>query len=243
MPKQLPDINLTFEYQVAQKRVFRWVERKGEQYLMLKAPQILETGGQRSGKTSSKLIYGIQEYCLRYEGCAILVLRRTIKELDEGVIADLHALVDNKIFHFNKSDRVATFQNGSRIVFGGCATGAERDIEKYLGTGYPYILVDECGQFSPSIWHRLRLRNIVNPGCRPDQYGNMPIPCIVGCTNPIGAWWAFYRTVFVKKEPWEKEDGATIMLSCFTRNWRDGGGQLLSFMDSARMRSRSAMFS
>lgn len=177
------------------------------EYLRLRARQVLECGGIRSGKTLGKLIYGVQEYCLRYPHCDILVLRRTIKELDEGVINDLHALVPNELFDFNKGNRVATFKNGSRIVFGGCATGAERDIEKYLGQAYPYILVDEAAQFSPTIWQRLYSRNLVNTACKPDENGKLPIPAIVGCTNPIGAWWSYYRTVFIDKRPFDSEDG------------------------------------
>jgi hypothetical protein len=183
------------------------MDRGGVPYLQLRAQQTLELGGRRSGKTLGKLAYGIQEYCLRYPGCSILALRRTVKELDEGVINDLHAIVPKELFDFNKGSKVATFVNGSRIVFGGCSTGAERDIEKYLGTGYPYILVDECAQFSPTVWQRLITSNIVNVGCQPDEHGNLPLPAIVGCTNPIGAWWQFYKTIFIDKRPWEPMEG------------------------------------
>ena len=201
-----PEVKIDFAYQPSQKKAFVWTERGGGTYLQLRSPQTLEVGGQRSGKTLAKLIHGVQDYCLRFENCSILVLRRTRKELDEGVINDFHSLVPSDLYDYNKTDRVATFRNGSRVVFGYCATGSERDIEKYLGTAYAYILVDECSQFSPTVWERLLARNTIGTGLKPDERGNFPIPRIVGCTNPIGAWWSYYKTVFIDKRPWEPMD-------------------------------------
>ena len=439
---------LKFEYSVAQKRLFRTMKRGGGTYLQLKSPQSLDVGGQRSGKTVGKLMFGVQEYCLRYGHCDMLVLRRTTPELDSGAIADFKAFVPEGLYDFNHSSRVATFKNGSRIVFASCVrkgslitterglvpiefvttndrvltrkgyrrvkwaglTGVrttikfdniwltpehlvysegkfipaeellcqkdsgktvllcrqkwsysrasffgaiqqapvqvedtnissdggirntlhsterstnfitafirkiwtyitktttgittlrtisnclnelpiesitdqlsipwsvnaasfveinstqstpineqhalnyveeyrlqenrrdtsqpvpvydltieevpeffangilihncpnnvERDIEKYLGQAFPYILVDECAQFSPTVWMRLYARNLVNAACERDEHGNLPVPSMAGCTNPIGQNWDFYYTVFIKGKPWEQEDG------------------------------------
>lgn len=213
MPKGLVSntpIEFLFKMQASQKRALKYVQRKGGTYLELKAPQNLEIGGQRSGKTTGKLIFGIQNYCLRFTKCDALVLRRTIPELD-SVIQDFKTFVPKALYGdgkgFNASTRVVTFNNGSRVVFGGCANDTERDIEKYLGQAYPFILVDECSQFSPDIWQRLFARNLVNASCEEDEHGNLPTPAIVGCTNPIGAHWTYYHTTFVKKEPWVREEG------------------------------------
>ena len=211
-PKNPPGvIKIDFAYQEAQKKLLTYVTRNGGTYLELKAKQNLEVGGQRGGKTLSKLMHGVMDYCLRFPKCDILVLRRTVPELDQGAIRDFKTFVpgENEVYTFNHTTRVATFvHNGSRVVFAGCATNVERDIEKYLGQAYPYILVDECAQFSPDVWERLYLRNLVNAACEPDEHGNLPTPRIVGCTNPIGQWWEYYHTVFVKGEPWIKEEGA-----------------------------------
>lgn len=224
-----PGPQFKFEYQPAQRRSLSWVTRNGGRYLELQAPQHLEVGGQRSGKTCGKLIYGIQHYCLRYAKCDMLALRRTTPELDSGMIKDLHELVPNELFEFNKASRVATFRNGSRIVFGSCPNDVERDIEKYLGTAYPFILVDECAQFSRDVWERLSIRNLISVGCTPDENGNLPVPAIVGCTNPIGKGWDYYHTVFVKREPFEKEDGMQKMRD--GSYWAPRGGEMVCIYD------------
>lgn len=97
------------------------------------------------------------------------------------------------------------FANG--ILVHNCATGSERDIEKYLGQAYPFMLIDECSQFSADVWQRLYARNLVNANCKEDKWGNLPVPAMVGCTNPIGAHWEYYHTLFVKREPIDKEEG------------------------------------
>jgi len=51
-------------------------------------------------------------------------------------------------------------------------------------------------------------RNIVNAACVHNAHGHLPIPFIVGCTNPLGPYYEYYRTVFVQKEPFEKPEGA-----------------------------------
>ncbi len=205
------EFKLTFQYQPKQKQLFRYVSRNGGMYLEMKARQCLEVGGQRSGKTTSKLVYGVENYCLKYKHCDMLVLRRTFSELDSGAIQDFFKFfpkdVADPIYTFNQTTRVATFKNGSRLVFAGCVNNKERDIEKYLGQAFPFILVDECGQFSDYAWNLLYARNLVNVQCEPDEHGNLPTPAIVGCTNPTGAFWTYYHTKFVKQEPWERFEG------------------------------------
>jgi hypothetical protein len=79
--EQPKEFKLSFQYQPKQKALFQYVSRNGGMYLQLKAPQCLEVGGIRSGKTNGKLVYGIENYCLKYKHCDMLVLRRTISEL------------------------------------------------------------------------------------------------------------------------------------------------------------------
>ena len=180
---------------------------------LAKADKRLAVGGIRSGKTTGALMYGLFRYVLKYPGVDILILRRTFRELEAGAITDLRtfATVDGKpTFEWNDTKHIATFpiydvegklQGTSRAFFGSCTHNRERDIEQYLGQGYPFILLDECGQFSPDAWELLLSRNTVNPGCKPDAYGNLPRPVIWGCTNPIGPFWLYYKTLFVDKKP------------------------------------------
>lgn len=200
-------VRFDFVYQAAQKRLLRTVQRGGGTYLQLAARQCLEVGGIRSGKTVGKLIFFVQNYCLKFPNCDILILRRTFPELEAGVIQDFKTFIPKELYSWNQATHVATFVNGSRAVFASCVNNQIRDIEKYLGQSYPGILVDEAGQFSPDAWMLLYTRNLVNSSCREDEYGNLPIPSIAGCTNPIGPYWEFYHSLFVLQEPWEKEEG------------------------------------
>lgn len=205
--KSSGDVELKFEFMPVQKKLFQYVSRNGGTYLQLKAGQCLEIGGIRSGKTTGKLMFYVINHCLRFSKCDILILRRTFSELESGVIQDFLTHVPKELYDFNKSTHVATFTNGSRVVFAGCVNNKERDIEKYLGQSYSGILVDECGQFSPNAWELLYSRNTVNAACEEDEHGNLPIPSITGCTNPLGPYWEYYHSQFVLKEPWEKVDG------------------------------------
>lgn len=198
---------LTFKFMPAQRRSLMNVRRGAGTYVTLKSPQCLEIGGIRSGKTVGKLMHFVLNYCLRWSYCDILVLRRTFSELEQGVITDFKTFVPQELYTYNAQSHIATFKNGSRVIFAGCVNNQMRDIEKYLGQSYPAILVDECGQFSPEAWMLLYSRNLVNARCQPDEHGNMPVPTIVGCTNPLGPFWEFYHSVFVIKEPWQHEEG------------------------------------
>jgi hypothetical protein len=202
------NLNKIFEFQPKQTELIRPTSVDGIIYHLPVAPQCLSVGGIRSGKTSGWLMYLVINYCLAWEKCDILVLRRTFKELESGAIADFKAFVPPELYTYNPTSHVATFFNGSRVVFGHCQNNKERDIEQYLGQAYPGILVDECGQFSPEAWMMLYSRNTVNASCLPNAHGHMPIPCIVGCTNPLGPHYEYYRTVFVQKEPWQRPEEA-----------------------------------
>jgi len=197
-----------FNLQPKQTELLRPLMRDGIMYIQPKAHQCLSVGGIRSGKTVGWLLYFIQHYCFKYPHCDFLVLRRTFKELESGAIADFKAFMPEELYEYDSTKHVATLMNGSRVVFGHCQNNKDRDIEQYLGQAFAAILVDECGQFSPDAWEMLYSRNTPNASCQPDEHGHMPIPCIVGCTNPLGPHYEYYRTKFVEKEPWNKPDDA-----------------------------------
>ena len=166
------------------------------------APNKLQYGGIRSGKTLGAMMYGIFNFTLRFECCDILILRRNYKELESGAILDFRTFVPQELYTWNDTKKIATFHNGSRVVFGHCQNLKMRDIEQYLGQAYPFILVDECGQFSPDAWELLSTRNIVNARCKENEDGELPVPEIWGCTNPIGEYWGFYESLFLHKKPY-----------------------------------------
>ena len=202
------DFTKIFTHNAKQTELLQVRTRDGFPYIMTRAPQCLSVGGFRSGKTVGWLMYLVMNYSLAYDNCDILVLRRTFKELESGAIKDFQTFVPPELYKYDQTKHVATFMNGSRVVFGHCQNNKMRDIEQYLGSAYPAILVDECGQFSADAWGMLYSRNIVNAACMPDLHNHLPIPIIIGCTNPLGPFYEYYRTVFVQKEPFEKPEGA-----------------------------------
>jgi len=204
------DLGRVFKFQPKQTELLRTVIRNGGTYIQPAATQCLSVGGIRGGKTLGWLMYAVMHYCLAYKQCDVLVLRRTFKELEAGAITDATngKFIPKELYEYDRTRHVLTFFNGSRIIFGHCEHNKERDLAQYLGQAYPFIIVDECGQFSPDAWMRLLTRNTVNAGCEPDKFGNLPVPCMVGCTNPIGPFYEYYRTVFVQKEPWNKPENA-----------------------------------
>jgi|HubBroStandDraft_4_1064222.scaffolds.fasta_scaffold03228_3 hypothetical protein len=187
-------------------------EAKQKALIYSSASERLAVGGVRSGKTTGALMFGVNYYCLRYRSCDMLVLRRTFPELEAGAITDLKTFAVNPEdqslqFDWNDNKHTATFGNGSRIIFGSCQNNRERDIEKYLGQAYPFILVDECAQFSPDAWELLKIRNTINAGCMPVN-GTFPFPVLIGCTNPIGPYWLYYKSLFIDKKPPLLPEGA-----------------------------------
>jgi hypothetical protein len=208
------DFKKIFTLQPKQTELLEMRTRDGIPYIMPVAPQCLSVGGFRSGKTTGWLMYMVMNYCLAFDCCDILVLRRTFKELESGAIKDFITFTPPELYKYDQTKHVATFTNGSRVVFGHCQNNKMRDIEQYLGSAYPAILVDECGQFSSDAWGMLYSRNIVNAACQPSAealalgFTHLPIPFIVGCTNPLGPYYEYYRTVFVQREPFEKPENA-----------------------------------
>ena len=196
------NFNKIFTFQPKQTELLRNVTRNGKNYIQPAAGQCLSTGGIRSGKTCGWLMFFVMHYCLQWKGCNLLVLRRNFKELESGAIADFKAFMPPELYDYDQTKHVATLKNGSKVVFGHCQNNKDRDIDQYLGQAYPAILVDECGQFSADAWLMLYSRNIVNAACERDDHNNLPIPAIVGCTNPLGPHYEYYRTLFVQKEPW-----------------------------------------
>lgn len=197
-----------FRFQPKQTELLRNISRNGKLYVEPAAQQCLSVGGIRSGKTSGWLMYLVMHYALQFSGCNVLVLRRTFRELEAGAISDFKTFCPKELYDYDQTRHVAVFKNGSKIIFGHCQNLRERDIEQYLGSAYPAILVDECGQFSADAWLMLFSRNIINPGCQPDEAGNLPKPVIIGCSNPLGPHYEFFRTTFVQKEPWNKPEDA-----------------------------------
>lgn len=144
---------------------------------------------------------------LRYPGIAVLFVRRQLTDLKKSSILDWKEFVPESLYHWNDQDKIATLHhNGSKLFFGHLPNNSEKDLSQYLSAAFPVIILDECGQFSGTAWQFLQSRNRINRECKPDERGLMPIPVMLGCTNPVGPYWSFYNTQFVQKKPYEPPD-------------------------------------
>lgn len=161
----------------------------------------LRVGGTGSSKSSDAMMEMVTDYLLRFAGCFGLILRTTMPELERSNIPNFKAYVPSDLYTYNDTKHIATFYNGSKLFFSHMQYFSWKEMEAYQSSSFPCIFLDECGGIPMSVWMFFQARNRVNPECQPDQDGNWPIPCIMGATNPIGAFWSEYNDYFVDKKP------------------------------------------
>ena len=171
------------------------------------ASACMMVGGAGSGK-SVALLWEAVNWCLMYQGVQVLILRKSFQDLKKSFIENLHRMVPQELYRWNENDKIATFEKfdsskpSSKIFFGYCKSGSEKDLAQYLSSEFPLIIVDEAGQFSFKAWQFLSTRNRVNTGCQPNPTtGCLPRPKMAGGTNPVGPGWAWIKSVFIDGKP------------------------------------------
>jgi hypothetical protein len=164
------------------------------------APNLLTIGGNGSGKSMTLLGEGLYNL-LEYPGCHVLLLRKTFRELEKGLIRDFLDTVPRQLYKWNGSKYFATFDNEAKLFFGHCATGSEKDLSQYLSARFVFIGIDELGQFSYDAWSFLTSRNGVNRGCRPSAEGYMPYCRMGGATNPLGPGYGWIKKLWIDHKP------------------------------------------
>ena len=101
-------------------------------------------GGARGGGKSWAVRTKAKLLALQYPGIRILLLRRTYQELESNHIRflrkELHGLAE-----YRATARKFFFHNGSVLDFGYCA--CDGDMDRYQGTEYDVIFIDEATQF------------------------------------------------------------------------------------------------
>ncbi len=105
-------------------------------------------GGARGGGKSWCVRHKAVFMALKWNGIRILILRRTFPELRENHILPLRAMLApmGKAAQYRAADKTFEFRNGSRIVFGYCAS--EGDVDQYQGQEYDVIFIDEATHFT-----------------------------------------------------------------------------------------------
>ena len=124
---------------------------KQRQFLTCKKKYVAFGGARGGGKswavrTKAKLL------ALRYGGIRLLILRRTLPELESNHIRFLRAELQGAAV-YNAAARRFTFPGGSVIDFGYCAS--DGDLDRYQGAEYDVIFIDEATQLREDWMRRL----------------------------------------------------------------------------------------
>jgi Terminase large subunit, T4likevirus-type, N-terminal len=164
------------------------------------AKNLLGIGGNGSGKSFfliGEAIYMASEY----PGCNCLLIRRDYPELEKGLILDFKNTVPEDLYRYNDQKHVVTWCNGSKIFFGHLQNGSERTLSQYLSSAFPFIGIDELGQFSYNAYSFLSSRNRVNAGCQVNSDGYMPLTRMGAATNPLGPGYGWIKQLWIDKKP------------------------------------------
>ena len=100
-------------------------------------------GGARGGGKSWAVRTKAKLLALRYAGIKLLIVRRTLRELQNNHIDPLRQDLAG-IAKYKASDKRFEFPNGSTITFGYCACNG--DMGQYQGAEYDVVFLDEAGQ-------------------------------------------------------------------------------------------------
>lgn len=114
-------------------------------------------GGAAGGGKTFIQCYDALRYALQYEGSTQLVIRRTYRELESSVVAQMRKMYpDGSICKYNQTKHLWTFANGSSIELGYLAR--ESDVYYYQGFEAHVIRVDEATHLPYSSIEYLRTR-------------------------------------------------------------------------------------
>ena len=112
-------------------------------------------GGARGGGKSWAVRTKAKLLALRYAGIRILLVRRSLAELEANHLAFLRQELAD-VAEYRAGERQFRFCNGSVLQFGYC--GCDRDLDRYQGAEYDVIFLDEATQLKEQWMRRLRPR-------------------------------------------------------------------------------------
>lgn len=151
-------------------------------------------GGARGGGKSWAMRTKLLLLGGAYEGIQMLLLRRTLPELNENHVLPLLRQL-NGVAKFNNQRKEFLFPNGSRIKLGYCA--AEKDVYQYQGQEYDVIGMEEATHFSDD--QRIFLTTC-NRSIRADFS-----PRMYYTANPGGVGHAWFKRLFIDRRYQNKE--------------------------------------
>lgn len=152
-------------------------------------------GGARGGGKSWAMRRKFVLLALNYPNLHILLLRRTLAELEGNHVIPLLSELTG-IAKYVDSKKTFKFPNGSSIKLGYC--DAEKDVYQFQGQEYDVIGLEEATQFTDS--QRLFIMTC-NRGVRDDFTPRMYYTC-----NPGGVGHDWVKRLFVDRDFNENED-------------------------------------
>lgn len=146
-------------------------------------------GGARGGGKSWAMRRKFVLLALRYDGLKLLLLRRTLPELQENHVRPLVEELTG-LMNYNQTQRVMTFPNGSRIRLGYC--DAEKDVYQYQGQEYDVVGLEEATHFTET---QMQFITTCNRTVRRDFAPRMYYTC-----NPGGVGHGWVKRLFIDRD-------------------------------------------
>lgn len=171
-------------------------------------PVDIGVGGARGpGKSHAVLSQAALDDCQRVPNLKGLFLRQTGVSAEES-FGDLVSKVLRGHTAFRKTRKSLLFPNGSRIILGGFKD--EKDIDKYIGIEYDFIIVEELNQLTQEKYAKLRgsLRTS-KTNWRPRMYTSF---------NPGGIGHVFVKDRYVTPFREDKEKETRFIGSTYRTN-------------------------
>jgi phage terminase large subunit len=171
---------------------------KQRQFLAAKQ-RYVAFGGARGGGKSWAVRTKATLLALGRGGIRILILRRTLPELESNHIRFLRDQLAGAAV-YNASQRQFAFPNGSVIDFGYC--DCDSDLDRYQGAEYDVIFVDEATQFREEWLRRL--------GACVRGVNGFPKRTYYTC-NPGGPGHGYIKRLFIDRHFERGEDPADYL--------------------------------
>ena len=175
---------------------------------MLAKTRYVGYGGARGGGKSWAVREKARLFALRWPGIKMLIVRRTMPELERNHIRYLKPMLEG-LARYSKQDKCFRFTNGSLIELMYCEK--DDDLMRLVGAEYDVIFIDEATHMTE--W---QLRNITS--CNRGT-GAYPRRVYYTC-NPGGPGHAYIKRLFVERrfEGDENPDDYTFIQALVTDN-------------------------
>ena len=148
-------------------------------------------GGARAGGKSWAMRNKFVLLALRYQGLQLLLLRRTLPELNENHIVPLRRMLGG-IAKYKMQEKVFIFPNGSRIKLGYCKN--EADVLQYQGQAYDVVGLEEATMFTEFQFNCLKESNRSSGMCSESFPPRMYLTC-----NPGGVGHHWVKRLFIDR--------------------------------------------